>query len=184
MAEAGRGSRAYPGEVCIRESTAYRRRVALTAGATVGAVLVPVGLVLSLLSRDWSVLGLCVFAAALVSVSSFVGQGHNEVFVGARGIRRVSRDCDLIATWNALQAVEVRVPGNRIVVFTLDTTGLVVERLTRGHSNAAEAMLRNPPQGFELRLERVAADALMAKVSQHRSDVKGLAEWARVSRPG
>jgi hypothetical protein len=183
MGEADRDSGANEGEVRIRPSIAYRRRTSISAGATIAAVLLPISVLLAFLSQDWSVLLLCAFAAVLASVGSFFGQAHNEVFVGPRGIRRVSRDCDLTATWPSLRAVEVRVPGNRIVAFTLSTTGLLVERLTKGHSNAAEAMVRNPPEGFELRLEREAADALMAKIWERRRDLPGLSDWARVSRP-
>jgi len=183
MAEPDRESGVHEGEVRIGESTAHRRRAAISAGATVGAVLVPFGVVLTLLSQDWSVLGLCIFATALVAVGSFFGQAHNEVFVGPRGIRRVSRNCDLTATWPSLRSLDVTVPGNRIVKFTLETNGLVVERLTKGHSNAAEALVRNPPEGFHFQLEREAADALIAKISERRRDLKGIADWSQSSRP-
>jgi hypothetical protein len=183
MAEPNQDSGAHDGEVRIGQSTEHRRRAAISAGATVGTVLVPVGVVLTLLSQDWSVLALCVFATALVAVGSYFGQAHNEVFVGPRGIRRVSRDCDLTATWPSLRSLDVNVPGNRIVKFTLETDGLVVERLTKGHSNAAEALVRNPPEGFNFQLERSAADALIAKISERRRDLKGIADWSRSSRP-
>jgi hypothetical protein len=173
----------HEGEVRIRPSTAHRRRAAFSAGITVGAVLGPVGLVLAILSHNWGVLVLCVFASAVIVFASFFGQAHNEVFVGPRGIRRVSRDCDLVASWSALRSVEVKVPGNRIVVFTVNTTGVDVERLTRGHSNSAEALVRHPPEGFEFRLEREAADALVAQIAERRPELKGVGNWDRASRP-
>jgi hypothetical protein len=77
----------------------------------------------------------------------------------------------------------VNVPGNRIVAFRLDTTGLAVERLTTWHSNSAEALVRHPPDGFEFRLDRESADALVEEVSRRRPDLAGLAEWPQSSRP-
>lgn len=112
-------------------------------------MLVPVGAALGLLTHSWSTLLVCVFATILVGVAPYMGQGHNEVLVGPRGVRRVARDCDLIATWPSLRAVEVKVPGNRIVVFTLETAGVLVERLTKDRDRAkpAQALVRHPPEG-------------------------------------
>jgi hypothetical protein len=110
-------------------------------------VLVPVGAALGLLTHSWSTLLVCVFATILVGVAPYMGQGHNEVLVGPRGVRRVARDCDLVATWPSLRAVEVKVSGNRIVVFTLETTGVLVERLTkdRGPREARPGPGAEPP---------------------------------------
>lgn len=172
-----------PGERTIRPSFAHRRRAALAAGLAVGAVIVPLSLLVGLLTHAWTPLPLCVFVTLLVVVASFNGQGHNEVFVGPRGVRRRSRDGDLIASWPSLESLEVTVPGNRIVVFTLYSSGIAVERSNKGHSNRAEAMLRHPPEGFELRLDRGGADALVAEISSRRPNLKGLAQWERASRP-
>ncbi|MGH7643662.1 MAG: hypothetical protein ACRENX_11770 [Candidatus Dormibacteria bacterium] len=183
MAEVNRGGGANDDELRIRSSEVHRRRAAFSAGTTVGAVLIPVGLVLTLLSRNWAVLLLCLFATILVAVASYIGQGHNEIFVGPRGIRRVVRNCDLVATWASLESVEVTIPGNRIVVFTVNTTGVTVERLTRGHSNQAENLVRHPPEGFQLRFERQAADALVGMIAERRPRLKGIREWEKSSRP-
>jgi hypothetical protein len=177
------GSRAHDGEITIRPSLAHRQRSALGAGGVIGAVLLVPGLLLGLLLHDWSPLVLFIFTAGVVAISSFLGQGHNEVFVGPRGVRRVSRDCDLTASWPSLRGLTVRVPGHRIVVFTLDTTGVEVERLRSGHSNAAQSLVRHPPEGFQLRLDREAADALVAEIARRRPDLKGVADWERSSRP-
>lgn len=107
-------------------------------------MLVPVGAALGLLTHSWSTLLVCVFATILVGVAPYMGQGHNEVLVGPRGVRRVARDCDLIATWPSLRAVEIKVSGNRIVVFTLETTGVLVERLTKDRAKPAQALVRHP----------------------------------------
>ena len=148
-------------------------------------MLVPVGGALGLLTHSWSTLLVCVFATILVGVAPYMGQGHNEVLVGPRGVRRVARDCDLIATWPSLRAVEVKVPGNRIVVFNLETAGVLVERLTkdRGPREARPGPGAAPPGGIQFRLDREAADALGAEGSQRRPDLGGLAEWERASRP-
>jgi hypothetical protein len=181
MAEQSSGAR--EGEVTIRSSTAHRQRSAISAGGSIGAVLVVPGVLLGLLTHDWSPLVVFVFTAGVVGIASFVGQGHNEVFVGPRGVRRVSRNCNLTATWSSLRGLKVRVPGHRIVVFTLDTTGIQVERLGTGHSNWAEILARHPPEGFDLRLDREAADALVAEIAGRRPDLKGLVDWERSSRP-
>ncbi|MGC2193017.1 MAG: hypothetical protein WA751_11875 [Candidatus Dormiibacterota bacterium] len=183
MAEADRGSGVRPGEVRIRTSIAHRRRAAIAAGSAVGAVLVPVGLVVGVLTHAWSVLLLCVFASVLASAASFFGQGTNEVFVGPEGVRRVYGDCDLVFTWPSLQALEVKVPGNRIVVFALSSTGALVEPTRRGRSRAVSALERHPPETFEFRLDRGATDALVAAIAARRPDIDGLANWARASRP-
>jgi hypothetical protein len=52
-----------------------------------------------------------VAGAFLVGVASYIGQRHNEFLVGPRGVRRVARDCDPIATWPSLRAVESRYPA-------------------------------------------------------------------------
>ncbi|MGC1183764.1 MAG: hypothetical protein WBA31_01250 [Candidatus Dormiibacterota bacterium] len=171
------------GERTIRPSLAHRQRAALAAGIAVGAVIVPLSVVVGLLAHAWTLIPLCVFVTLLVVVASFNGQRHNEVFVGPRGVRRQTRDGDLIASWPSLASLEVTVPGNRIVAFTLQTSGIVVERTKKGHSNRAESLLRHPPEGFELRLDRGAADALVAEISSHRPRLKGLAQWERASRP-
>ena len=146
-------------------------------------MLVPVGGALGLLTHSWSTLLVCVFATILVGVAPYMGQGHNEVFVGPRGVRRVARDCDLIATWPSLRAVEIKVSGNRIVVFNLETAGVLVERLTKDRAKPAQALVRNPPEGSQFRLDREAADALGAEGSQRRPDLGGLAECEQASRP-
>ncbi|HVB14426.1 MAG TPA: hypothetical protein VNH38_06705 [Candidatus Dormibacteraeota bacterium] len=171
------------GEVRIRPTDAHRRRASVGAGAGIGVVLVPIGLLVGVFTHTWGVLLIGVFATAMASVASYIGQGHNEVFVGPRGIRRVARNCDLIASWRSLQGVGVKVPGNRIVVFTVSTTGVEVERLTKRHSNASEAVERHPPEGFEFRFDRAAADALVTAIAERRPDLQGLADWASVSRP-
>lgn len=147
------------------------------------AVLVPLGLIAGVLIGTWSPLALAIFTGLLVTVASYLGQGRNELFVGPRGIRRRSRNCDLTATWPSLRRLVVNVPGNRIVAFRLDTTGLSVERLTTWHSNSAEALVRHPPDGFDFRLDRGSADALVEEVSRRRPDLAGLAEWPEASRP-
>ncbi|HVC38725.1 MAG TPA: hypothetical protein VNH20_01965 [Candidatus Dormibacteraeota bacterium] len=181
MSERGEGVR--PGEVAIRPMDAHRRRAALGAGTGIGAVLVPVGIVIGVLTHTWGVLLIGAFAAVMAAVASYIGQAHNQVFVGARGIRRVSRDCALTASWPSLQGVEVKIPGNRIVVFALTSTGVDVEPLHKRHSNAVEALLRHPPQGLEFRLDRSAADSLIREIGERRPDLVGIAEWSRSSRP-
>jgi hypothetical protein len=170
-------------EIRIRPALAHRRRAAIAAGFSVGAVIVPLSLIVGLLAHVWTLIPLCVFATLLVVAASYTGQGHNEVFVGPHGVRRQTRDGDLIAPWPSLESLEVTVPGNRIVVFTLQTTGIVMERSRKGHSNRAEAMVRHPPDGFHLRLDRVAADALVAEIARRRPNLKGLSQWDRASRP-
>ncbi|MGH7692242.1 MAG: hypothetical protein ACRENY_06445 [Candidatus Dormibacteria bacterium] len=173
-----------PGEVRIRPTEAHRRRVAMGAAFGVGVVLIPVGLVLGLLSRSVGVGLLCVLATAVAGATSYMGQGHNEVFVGPRGLRRVARNCDMIATWGALRGVQVKVPGNRIVAFSVTTSGgLVVESRNRHQSHSVRALIRHPPEGFELRLDRQAADAVVAAIAERRPEVGGLADWERASRP-
>lgn len=171
------------GEITIRPSMRHRQRAALSAGAVVGAVLLPVGLLVVVILHAWSVVLLAAFTALLATVASFLGQGRQQVFVGPSGIRRVASDCDLSASWSSLRRLTVDVPGNRIVAFSLDTTGLAVERLATRHSNAAEALERHPPQGFQFRLDREAADALVAEVARRRPELSGLVEWERASRP-
>jgi len=171
------------GEIRIRPSVAHRRRAALSAAVAVGSVLLPVGLLLGILSRSWGVLLVFLFAAVMVAVSSFVGQAHNEIFVGPLGLRRVSRNCSLLATWQSLERLDVKIPGNRIVAFTLVTSGVSVKRLTTGHSNAAEALVRHPPEGFELRFDREAADAVVDEISRRRPDLTGASDWETASRP-
>ncbi|HEY6538630.1 MAG TPA: hypothetical protein VI138_06275 [Candidatus Dormibacteraeota bacterium] len=148
-----------------------------------GAILVPVALVVGLLSHTWSVILLAILATIWVGVSSFVGQGHNEVFVGPRGIRRVVRDCEMIASWPSLEGLAVEVPGVRIVVFNLETRGITVHPTGRHRSHRTDALIRHPPQGMAFRLDREAADALVALIGERRPDVRGLAEWSTVSRP-
>lgn len=171
------------GELAIQPSRAHRQRAAISAGGVVAAVLLPIGLVVLVIVHSGSVLLLAAFTALVATVASFVGQGRNQVFVGPRGVRRVSSDCDLVASWGSLCQLTVQVPGNRFVSFTLDTTGVAVERLSTRHSNAAEALARHPPEGFHLRLDREAADALIAEVARRRPELSGLAEWERASHP-
>jgi hypothetical protein len=171
------------GEVRIRPPSSHRLRAATSAGGLMAAVLVPLGLIAGVLIGTWSPLALAIFTALLVTVASYLGQGRNELFIGPRGIRRRARNCDLTASWPSLRRLVVNVPGHRIVAFRLDTTGLNVERLTTWHSNSAEALVRHPPEGFEFRLDRGSADALVEEVSRRRPDLAGLAEWPQASRP-
>jgi hypothetical protein len=171
------------GETAIRPTFAHQRRAALAAGAGVGVVIVPFGLVVALLTHDWSLIPLCVFVTLLVMVASFIGQSHNQVFVGPRGLRREARDCDLIAPWESLTGLEVRVPGNRIVVFNVLADEMLVERRSTGRSNRAESLVRHPPEGFDLRLDRHAADTLVTEISRRRPDLEGLKQWEKSSRP-
>jgi|GEM_PF-3864474 len=173
----------HDGEVRISPPAAHRLRAATSAGGVMAAVLVPLGLVAWVLIGTWSPLALGVFTVLLVIVASYLGQGRNELFVGPKGIRRRARNCDLTASWPSLRRIVVSVPGNRIVAFRLDTSGLEVERLTTWHSNSAEAMVRHPPDGFDFRLDRESADALVEEVSRRRPDLAGLAEWPATSRP-
>jgi hypothetical protein len=170
-------------EVRIRPPSAHRLRAAISAGGVMAAVLVPLGLIAGVLIGTWSPLALAIFAGFFVTVASYLGQGRNELFVGPRGIRRRSRNCDLTATWPSLRRLVVNVPGHKIVAFRLDTTGLSVERLTTWHSNSAEALVRHPPEGFEFRLDRGSADALVEELARRRPELAGLAEWPEASRP-
>jgi hypothetical protein len=174
---------AHDGEVRIRPPSAYRLRAATSAAGVMSAVLVPLGLIAWVLLGTWSPLALAIFTVLLVTVASYLGQGRNELFVGPKGIRRRARNCDLTASWPSLRRLVVNVPGNRIVAFRLDTTGLTVERLTTWHSNSAEALVRHPPYGFDFRLDRDSADALVEELSRRRPDLAGLAEWPGASRP-
>jgi hypothetical protein len=171
------------GEVRIRPPAAHRLRAATSAGGVMAAVLVPLGLIAGFVIGTWSPLALALFTVLLVTFASYSGQARNELFVGPKGIRRRARNCDLTASWTSLRRLVVKVPGNRIVAFRLDTTGLRVERLTTGHSNAAEALVRHPPEGFEFRLDRESADALVDEVSRRRPDLAGVADWPGASRP-
>ncbi|MFZ0994580.1 MAG: hypothetical protein WAO09_01170 [Candidatus Dormiibacterota bacterium] len=173
----------HDGEVRIRPPGAHRLRAATSAGGVMAAVLVPLGLIAWVLIGTWSPLALAIFTVLLVTVASYLGQGRNELFVGPRGIRRRARNCDLTASWPSLRCLVVNVPGNRIVAFRIDTSGLAVERLTTWHSNSAEALVRHPPNGFDFRLDRESADALVDEVSRRRPDLVGLAEWPEASRP-
>ncbi len=173
----------HEGEVRIRPPSAHRLRAAISAGGVMAAVLVPLGLIAGVLIGTWSPLALAIFTGLLVTVASYHGQGRNELFVGPIGIRRRARNCDLTASWPSLRRLVVNVPGNRIVAFRLDTTGLTVERLTTWHSNSAEAMVRHPPDGFDFRLDRGSADTLVEEVSRRRPDLAGLTEWPKASRP-
>ncbi len=183
MAGDSAGDGAREGETAIRPSPAHRRRAALSAGALVAALLSPLGLILGLLSGDWAPLFLFAFSGVVVAGASFIGQGHNQVFVGPEGIRRVARSCDLTAPWGSLRQLRVRTPGERIVVFSLTTTGIDVRRLTSGHSNAAEALVRHPPEGFDFRLDRASADRLVEEIARRRPELSGIADWSRSSRP-
>ena len=167
----------------MRPPSSHRLRAAISAGGVMAAVLVPIGLIAGVLIGTWSPLALAFFTGVFVTVASYLGQGRNELFVGPRGIRRRARNCDLTATWPSLRRLVVNVPGYRIVAFRLDTTGLSVERLTTWHSNGAEALVRHPPEGFDFRLDRGSADALVEEVSRRRPDLAGLAEWPETSRP-
>lgn len=181
MAEPQAG--AQEGESTIRSSVEHRRRAALSAGGLIAGVLTPIGLLLAFLSHNWEPLLLFWFAGLVVGISSYVGQGRNEVFVGPLGIRKVSQNCNLTASWSSLLELRVSTPGEQIVIFVVATSGLEVERLGSGRSHAAEVLLRHPPEGFSLRLDRGAADALVAEIGQRRPDLRGLAEWPRASRP-
>ncbi|MGH7639845.1 MAG: hypothetical protein ACREN7_03255 [Candidatus Dormibacteria bacterium] len=172
------------GEVTIRPSEDHRRRSARGAATGIGVVLLPIGLIVGGLTHVWGVLALCVLATLIAALLSYMGQGHNQLFIGPRGIRRIVRDSDLTATWASLRGVEVKIPGNRIVAFTISTSGLLVEPRRRRPSRATQALTRNRPEGFDLRLDRAAADDVVAAIAERRPDLAGLADWERQSHPG
>ncbi len=169
-------------EVRIRPSERERFRAASAVARTLGVLCLPVGVILALLARDpvWIVV---VEAWPLIAgVTSYFGQGHNAVFVGDHGIRRISRGCAVIAPWSDLTRIEVSIPGNRIVVFKIDSSSLEIQKLTRGRSRAARAMIKNSPSGFELRLDRASADALVGQIASRRPGLEGLSTWPTASR--
>lgn len=155
----------------------------MTAALWVGLLLLPVGLVLTLLARTLVWLGMLESWAVLVACLSFFGQAHNAVFVGDAGVRRVSRGCNVTAPWADLESLEVRLPGNRIVVFQINSADFRIRKRGYGRSRAADVMSRHAPEGFEFRLDRQSADQLVTHLAQRRPDLVGLSSWERDSRP-
>lgn len=169
-------------ELRIRPSERERARAAVLAGRTLALLSLPVGLVLAVLSGSWVWIVVVESWAVVAAVTSYFGQAHNAVFVGETGIRRLSRGCAVVAPWAALTGLEVAVPGNHIVVFRLQASRLEIQKLTRGRSRAAKAMLKNMPEGLEMRLDRDSADRVVAEVAKRRPELRGLADWATTSR--
>lgn len=170
-------------EVRIRPSPSDRLRGALSASGMMAAAMVVVGVLLWLLTGTPSWLVVLELWAILSAFLSYFGQGHNAVFVGDGGIRRVTRGLNLTAPWPALTGVAVEVPGDRIVVFKVTSSRFSIQRTGVGARRAAEAMERNAPDGFRFRLDRAGADALVRLISERRPGLPGLAEWERASRP-
>ena len=171
-------------EVRIRPSERERGRAAVSVTRTLGLLCLPIGVMLALRARD-PVWILVVEAWPLIAgVMSYFGQGHNAVFVGDRGIRRISRGCAVTAPWPDLTGIQVSIPGNRIVVFKIDSSRMEIQKLTRGRSRAAKAMTKNAPSGFELRLDRASADALVGQIARRRPGLEGLSTWSTASRLG
>ncbi|MGH7610467.1 MAG: hypothetical protein ACREN4_00455, partial [Candidatus Dormibacteria bacterium] len=112
------------GEITIESALAYRARASASAGAAVGLVFLPLGVLLAVLSRTFGWLAVFELWAVLVGVVSFLGQRQNRVFVGPAGVRRVAQHCDLIASWPSLERVEVKTPGNRAVALTVVSSAL------------------------------------------------------------
>ncbi|MHB8394118.1 MAG: hypothetical protein ACYDC5_06375 [Candidatus Dormibacteria bacterium] len=171
-------------EYRIRPSARERARAALLAARALALLSLPVGLVMALLTRSLVWVVVVELWAVLAGVLSYFGQAHNAVFVGEEGVRRISRGCSVIAPWAALKAVEVSVPGNRLVVFRIDASELLIKKLSRGRSRAAIAMAKNLPEGLELRLDRASADSLVGLIAGRRPELDGLERWATSSRPG
>ena len=169
-------------ELRIRPSERERARAAAMAGRTLALLSLPVGLVLAFLTGSWIWLVVVEAWAVVAGVTSYFGQAHNAVFVGEAGVRRLSRGCAVIAPWPELTGLEVAVPGNHIVVFRLQASRLEIRKLTRGRSRAAKAMIKNMPEGLEMRLDRASADRLVAEVAKRRPGLRGLDSWATASR--
>ncbi len=179
---AGEPGRAAP-EVRLRPSDRERLRGALSAAGTVALLMIPVGLVLGLLTGSLLWLVVLEFWAVFSAGLSYAGQGHNAVFVSDKGIRRVFQSCSVSAPWAGLSGVEVTIPGQRIVVFRVNAADCQVQRVGWGGRRAAEALRRNPPDGFKLRLDRATADALVTMIRARRPDLPGLSSWEQESRP-
>ena len=171
-------------EVRLRPSRRERWRGAWSAARVLALLLVPVGVVLALVTGSWGWLLVLEMWALLSAGLSYVGQGHNAVYVGDLGVRRVARGCSVTATWSGLEGVEVTIPGQRIVVFQLNSDDYRIERSGFGSQRNLEALRRNPPDGIKLRLDRQTADTLVTMVRARRPDLKGLSDWDRLSRPG
>ncbi len=169
-------------ELRIRPPGRERARAAALAARTLALLSLPVGLVLSFLTGSFMWVIVVEGWAVLAGVMSYFGQAHNAVFVGAAGVRRISRGCTVTAQWSDLRRIEVSIPGNRIVVFRLDSSSLEITKLTRGRSRAAKAMTKNMPEGFEMRLDRASADLLVAEIRRRRPELEGLESWATASR--
>ena len=170
-------------EIRIRPEPEQRARAAVTAALWVGLLLLPVGIVLTLLARSLAWLALLEGWSVLVACLSYFGQGHNAVFVGEAGVRRVSRGCDVTAPWADLESLEVSLPGHRIVVFKINSADFRIRRRGHGRSRAADVMTRHAPEGFEFRLDRRSADQLVSQLAQRRPELRGLSSWERDSRP-
>lgn len=169
-------------EVRIRPSERERGRAAVSVTRTLGLLCLPIGVILALLSRDPVWIVVVEAWPVIAGVMSYFGQGHNAVFLGDQGIRRISRGCSVIAPWSDLTGVAVSIPGNRIVVFRIESSRMDIRKLTRGRSRAARAMTRNAPSGFELRLDRASADALVGQIASRRPGLDGLSTWSTASR--
>jgi hypothetical protein len=150
---------------------------------SVALIMLPLGVVFSLLAHSWVWLVVLACWPVLLVALSFFGQGHNAVFVGEVGLRRVSRGCHVIAPWADMESIQVAVPGFHIVVFKVESSDLKIRKVGRGRSRVADAMVRNVPEGFELRLDRASVDHLVAEIRQRRPDLPGLATWEKDSRP-
>lgn len=170
-------------EVRLRPSSRERWRAALSAARVLALLLIPVGVVMALVTGSWGWLLLLELWAAFSAVLSYVGQGHNAVFVGDLGVRRITKGCSVTATWAGLAGVEVAIPGKRIVVFQLCCRDYRIERSGWGGQRNLEALRRNPPDGIKLRLDRETADTLIGMVRERRPDLAGLSSWDTDSRP-
>ncbi len=170
-------------EMKLPQSQRVKVRSALTASGLMAVILLPVGLLLGFLAHSFVWLVFFEAWAALLFCLSYFGQGRNEVFLGPGGIRRNFQGSDVTARWSELSKVQVRVPGNAIVVFTLEADQVDVER-GRGGGRNYRMLIRHPPEGFDFRLDRQAADLLMDAIGQRRPGLPGLEEWPTASRPG
>ncbi|NNM97852.1 MAG: hypothetical protein HKL89_09660 [Candidatus Dormibacteraeota bacterium] len=183
---AGEDMRDYGGdgpELRIRPAPEQRARAALTAAMWVGLLLLPVGLLMALLARSLVWVGILEGWAVLLAFLSYFGQGHNAVFVGGAGIRRVSRGCNVTAPWAELESLEVSLPGHRIVVIKINSADFQVRKRGRGRSRAADVMQRYVPEAFQFRLDRASADRLVSSIARQRPDLPGITSWERDSRP-
>lgn len=183
LLEAGGPERQTADEVRLRPSERERLRGAVSGAWVLALLMVPVGAVMALLTGTFAWL-VVLEMWALVSVAlSYFGQGHNAVFVGNRGIRRVVHGCTITARWPGLTAVEVRVPGRRLVDFQVLADDLQIERTGWGGRRQQRMLEAHPPDGLRVRLDRATADALISLIRERRPGLRGLEDWERDSHP-